>query len=275
MNARDLFLEHLSAIEEMVFLLCRRSGMRSEDIEEFSAELKLRFIQDDYAVIRAFEGRSSFQTYLGAVVSRALLDYRIREWGKWYASAIATRLGPLAVDLERMLYRDQRTLDEALAALRPKYADVTRAELERLMGALPARVRRKRVDFDTNVHDLITPAVFVADQESVSARISEIIRESVDVLPESDRRILRLRFDADLSVAEIARALELDQQAVYRQLYRLFRVLRKKLEAKGVHAADIEDIIGSDVARLDFHLQTEDGAGELIDLEDVRKAHDR
>lgn len=272
-TAAELFLEHLSLIERIVSLVCRRKGMQAEDIEEFSSEVKLRLIQDDYAVIRRFEKRSSLATYIAIVVTRILLDYRIRHWGKWYASAAATRLGAAAVDLERMLYRDERALTEATAALAAKYPEMTAAELEDLAESLPPRFRRKRVELDESILDLPTPAVFPADQESVGAWVSENVRDFIDGLPKNDQLLLQLRFDAEMTVAQIARTMQLNAKVVYRRLDRLFHDMRKALETAGVRAADIEEIVGDDAARLDFRLQDRAyPSPELVAVSEVRKS---
>src|SRR5215212_4818774 len=112
-EASELFERNLPLIEQVIAMVCRRSGMTADDIEEFAQIAKLRLLENDYAAIRAFQGRSSFSTYIASVVMRILLDHRNHEWGKWRRSAEAERLGALAVDLERLLYRDGRTVEEA------------------------------------------------------------------------------------------------------------------------------------------------------------------
>ena len=68
--------------------------------------VKLRLVENDYAVLRAYEARSKFETFISIVVQRMALDFRIHMWGKWHASAEAKRLGPLAIRLEELLLRN-------------------------------------------------------------------------------------------------------------------------------------------------------------------------
>jgi hypothetical protein len=51
---RETLLENLRLIEQIVFVIGRRNGMPREAIEEFSAEMKLRLVEDNFAVIRAY-----------------------------------------------------------------------------------------------------------------------------------------------------------------------------------------------------------------------------
>src|SRR5258708_36517260 len=80
---------------------------------------------------------------MAGVVAHRLLDYRNHEWGKWHASAEAERLGAAAVELERYLHRDGRSLDEAFAELARKNSGICRAESDAVALRLPTRVRRR------------------------------------------------------------------------------------------------------------------------------------
>jgi len=253
---REVLLANLPLIEQIISSICRRKGMNPDDIEEFSSVVKLRLIENDYAIIRAFKERSSFATYIAAVISRNVLDHRNREWGKWRVSAEAQRLGEIAVKLERMLHREERSFDEACAAVLAEHPDVSRVDLERILAKLPRRMKRRRVELNETELEP-TPADDTApERENVASRISVVVRAFIDQLSDEDQLILRLRFDSDMSVAQIARALHLDQQVLYRRLYGKFTTLRKRLEAAGVSADDVTSLIGHDTEFLDFQLKS-------------------
>jgi hypothetical protein len=78
----------------------------------------LRLIENDYSLLRKFEGRSKFTTYLTAVIGRLLLEERQRAFGKWRPSREAKRRGSVATRLERFIYRDRMSVDEAIEAIR-------------------------------------------------------------------------------------------------------------------------------------------------------------
>src|SRR5256885_1727253 len=96
-SSEQLLVENLPLLERIIEMICSRKGMDADEIEEFSAEVKFRLVNRDYAILKAFENRSSLRTYLAAVVSKLLLEYRNQRWGKWRDSANAQRLGPAAV----------------------------------------------------------------------------------------------------------------------------------------------------------------------------------
>jgi hypothetical protein len=120
-----------------VAFACRRYRFDPDDADEFRAVVNLKLLENECAILRAYEARSGFATYMSVVVQRLALDFRIHAWGKWHTTAGAKRLGPLAVELEKLLHRDGRTLDEALVILRGRYEDVTGESLAALADQLP------------------------------------------------------------------------------------------------------------------------------------------
>lgn len=252
----ELLLRNLPEIERIITSICRRKGMDSDATEEFAAEVKLRLVEDDYAIIRAFQNRSSFNAYIAAVIRRLLLDQRNREWGKWRTSAEALRLGELCVALERALYRDGHSIDEAETLLAPKFPGITVAQLEELVIRLPVRMPRRKVDLQ-EAESLPAPEQEIDPvHRDTARRLSRAVACFIDRLPEEDQLLLHLRFHVALTVAEIARALQVEQPPLYPRLYKLFALLRAELEKGGFRANDVEELIGADPTLLDFRLKT-------------------
>src|SRR6185503_1033291 len=99
-----------------------------------------KIFEDDYGIIRKFEGRSSFSTYLTTVILRLFHQWRVEQWGKWRPSAEAKRLGDKAITLERLITRDGFTFDEAVKVLTVRDGGLSPvAELEALYVRLPLR----------------------------------------------------------------------------------------------------------------------------------------
>jgi len=232
--------------------------MDADATDEFSATVKLRLVEDDYGVIRAFQNRSPFPVYIAAVIRRLLLDHRNREWGKWRPSAEAERLGPLAMALERLLYRDRRSMDDALVLMADNHPDVTRAELERLAARLPQRSRRVKVDIEAAAGVIARDTADDRLHDDMARQISAMIRSFIARQSQDDQVLLQLRFHADMTVAQIARALHTDQQLLYSRLRKHFQTLRAELTAGGVSANDVAALIGSDSVVLDFDWKNED-----------------
>ena len=135
-----LFLSQLAVIERVISFVSSRHHLPGVDADDFGAHVKLKLIEDDYAVLKKFEGRSSLRTYLTVVIQRLFLDYRIAAWGKWRPSAEATRGGEIAILLERLTSRDGYSFDEACELLETNHqVTLPRAELEAMAGRLPGR----------------------------------------------------------------------------------------------------------------------------------------
>jgi len=251
----EFLLENLPLIQQIVDAVCRRRGMYREETEEFAAEVRLRLVRDDYAVIRRFAGRSSFKTYMTSVVTRLLLDYRNHLWGKWHASAEAMRLGEMAVDIEQLLHRDDHSADEAFVLLAPKYPELTLAEIERIAARLPPRMRRKRVEIEEAHFIAENGPADSAERSETATRVSRIVNAYIDTLPNDEQLILKLRFDSDMTVAQIARALHADQQKLYRCLYKHFQELHHALTRADVSAEEVAELIGTDTTLLDFRFK--------------------
>lgn len=231
--------------------------MDAAQLEEFTGYVHLKLIENDYAAIRAFRGRSGFGTYLTTVIARLLNDYRNHEWGKWHDSAEAKRLGDLAVELERLLVRDGRSLEEAFTVLLQKYPGATRESLEQLASRFPSRFRRRMVGLDQRPEpsEAGTADDVVANAQN-AAIISSVVRDFIERLPAEDRLLFQLRFEGDMPVPQIAKSTGQDMQWLYRRLRTHFVGLREELERAGITAADVAKLVGADGTDLDFQLKS-------------------
>jgi RNA polymerase sigma factor (sigma-70 family) len=259
MDARTLLEKNLEIIERLIKFTARRNHLDESEAEDFASTVKLKFIENDYAVIRKFQGRSSFSTYITMVVTNMLHDHRIHEWGKWHASAEAKRLGELAVDLEQLLHRDGRSIDEALPILRGRYPEATPERLKEIAERLPQRrARRHMVDLSeaegVAVEESTDEGAMARERQTTLQRLSCAMREILANLGDNDRLLLQLRFDSRMTVAQIARALQIEPKLLYRRMEKLLRDLRAELERAGIDPRDVADLIGREGAELDFAL---------------------
>jgi RNA polymerase sigma factor for flagellar operon FliA len=69
------------------------------------------------------------------------------------------------------------------------------------------------------------------------------LNKALASLPAQDRLIIKMRFDDGFSVAEIAKAMTLEQKPLYRRIEKLLIELRRTLEASGVSAGQIREAI--------------------------------
>ncbi len=250
-DPKDLFLQNLELIERIAGKACRRSRLRTEDKEDFIAWAELKLIEDDYGVIRQFEGRANatFRTYLMVVIHRLVHDYRDHLWGKWRNSAEAIRLGPVAERLERLIYREDRSLDEAVRILRDnEKVELSDVEIEDLRTKLPFRVPRQPVsvellDFEKAKEPTPDQELLQKETEEMRQRALTSLARALDTLPLDDRLLILMtpRF----KVSEIARLQKIDQKSLYRRLDKIRKTLKKEMRRQGVRRKDIQEILGS------------------------------
>jgi len=245
-----LFLAALPDIEQVSRFLARRQRLSAAEADDFCSEVNLSFVRSDYAALGSFGGRSSLRTYLTTVIHRLFLDYRRKVWGKWRPSAEAVRRGPLAIRLEILLYREGLSLDAALETLRTNFScPEGREALADLARSLPKRTNRRAM-VEGDGEDLASlPAGELASPEvqldcfDTSCRVQGLINEVMEALEPLDRIVLRMRFEDDITVADIARTLHLDQKRLYRRIEELLAGFRKSLEERGLGWAEVARMI--------------------------------
>jgi RNA polymerase sigma factor (sigma-70 family) len=261
-TAEALFLSQLAVIERVISFVSSRHHLPGVEADDFESHVKLKLIEDDYGILRKFQGRSSLRTYLTVVVQRMFLDYRISAWGKWRPSAQALRAGAVAILLERLMGRDGFSFEEACELLETNHqVTASRSELEVLAGRLPARVRR-RFESDAALAQMPSdqPPVdeVIAQQErtAMAGRVGVALKSAMAKLDPQDRLILALRFDDGRSIVEVARMLRLDQKALYRRLDRVMTVLRGALDAQGVDSAAALGMFESPAVSIEWEDET-------------------
>lgn len=249
MTREELFLSELAMIEKVISWVCARRCLRGADAEDFGSTVKLRLIENDYEVLGRFEGRSSLKTYLTAVITRLYLDYQTQRFGKWRPSAEARRLGPVALRLEALLYRDGLTFDEACGVLQTDlHVRDSRASLDELRQKLPPRVDRRPVSNDgpepVDPGQTLT-AIEQAERQALADRTFDALRRALGRLRAADRIVLRLHLESGLSVADVARALHQDQKTLYRRRESAFKQLRLDLESEGIRGRDAHELLST------------------------------
>jgi RNA polymerase sigma factor (sigma-70 family) len=278
MDPFELFRANLSLVDRVITGVCRRAGLRDADAEDFASTAKLALMENDYAILRTYEGRSSLGTFLTIVVQRLLSRERARMWGRWHSSAEAERLGPAAVLLEKLLVRDGRSIDEAMPLVRALDPSLDRTAVQELAARLPSRAPRARLVPLPDTEDQFEAAertdqrVREADARETSERAARVVRETLAVLPLEDRMLMRFRFGAELSIADTARLLGVPQRPLYRRIEVLLRQLREALEREGVDAALVADVISAAGSEgMDFGLNGKSEAVRRSKQEEERR----
>ena len=273
MHPEEILRENLPLLQRTAERVCHRAGLAREDAEDLASELKITLIENDYAVLRAWEGRASLETYLAVIAQRLYANRRIAEAGRWHASAEAKRGGDAAVLLETLVRRRGRSLEEALPIVREVDPSMTRERAEEIVARLPERGPRPRAVVIKAAEEI--PGTATAEERAnvdeavrIADRAGAVIRELMSQLPDEDRTVIQLRYGSNVSIADIARMLRVPQRPLYRRVEALLRRFGEAFQAAGLDPRSLEELIGSDAAQLDFGLAGKDApARQTKDME--------
>lgn len=244
-----LLIENLALIERLVRFVSRRHHLSTSDCDDFAGVVKLRLVEDDFAILRKFEHRSTLATYLTVVIERLCQDFIVSRWGKWRPSAAARRMGPVAILLEQMVVRDGVPFEEAVGTLQTNHGiSQTHQQLHEMYLALPERTRWNGVQraAEQSAEATLRADAFYGEQDDERdvERISSALSDALASLAPEEQRILKLRFEENLAVSEISAIVHIDSRVLYRRLHAMIRALRISLEARGISEEDIRRIVG-------------------------------
>ena len=248
-DLESLFLSHLSLIERISRSVAQRYGYQSDDAEDFSSHVKTRFLDNNYAVLRKFQGRSSLSLYIKTVIHRLWIDYEIKRTGKWRSSSTARKIGPIAVQLEELLYRKRYTFEEAYQILNSRHGTCPpRDTLSLLIQKLPKRWGKasvRMVSLDGLDPAKVTTAAEIQDPKT-GERVEilrRVLTDFMDRLAGADRMILKMRFEDDFTFEEIGRLLKKKKLQVYWRIRKLLSDIEKELHAHGLAEDAVREII--------------------------------
>ena len=246
-----VFLAHLDWIDKVASIACSKNGVWGPEAEDFSGWVRMKLMEDGYAVLRNFHGGSALKTYLASVVVHQFITYHRTQRGRWRPSAAAERLGSPARDLEMLMQRDHYTLEEAGEKLRTAgITTLSNTELARLLAKLPERGPLRPVQVDPEVVLDATPNAARAD-ERVTAAESEARRgemmgaldQALGQLEPEEQVIVKMHFADGYTVADVARALGLEQKPLYRRVERLRARLKAFLEGAGLRGDEVRGLL--------------------------------
>lgn len=251
--AEALFLAHLKWIDRAAAIACVRKGIRGADAEDFAARVRMALIEDDYGVVRRFGGDSELTTYLSTVIARLLINFQRELGGRWRASVAATRLGPPADELERLVHREGFTLLQAGEKLRTEgRTTLSDAELARLFGQLPERaplrpeIQEPETGPEPRGDSRADERVREAEAGSRRAEIMRALETAMEQLSPEERMIVKLHYAEGHTLADVARTLRLEQKPLYRRVPRLRARLLELLESAGFHQDDVRGLLHDD-----------------------------
>jgi RNA polymerase sigma factor for flagellar operon FliA len=251
-NPENLFLKNLGWINRVAAMTCSQHGVLGAEAEDFASSIRLKLMEDDYAIIRKHRGEAALTTYLATVVVRQFHNHLREKRGRWRTSAVARRLGPPAPDLESLVFRDGYRLDQAGELLRTSgRTRLSDRELGQLLKELPARqpLRPKEVPGDVLLDQQEAAqhadrGVTDAETGALHDQMTDVLRRAMAQLGAEDQMIVRMHLQDGRTLADVARTLRLEQKPLYRRITRLRASLRAAMEGNGVRGEDVQGLIG-------------------------------
>lgn len=254
-SPETLLVENLATVRRIAGAIGRRGGLRADEIDDWASWVNLRLIEDDYCIVRKFRGDSSFTTYLTVVVAMLFRDYRAKTWGRWRPSAAAVRRGTVAVRLETLVRRDSVPFAQAAETLRTTgETTLSDRELATILSGLPTRDPLRPIDAGPEPLDSLigseAPDVLAAAHEDAQTRweTDGVTAEALSAMALEDQVILRMRFWEGSSIADVARALGMEQKPLYRRVERCLKKLRDLLESRGISAERVKALLDNSAA---------------------------
>lgn len=235
MTFEQLIAQQQPHIERVVLDLACKNYLASAEREEFRASVYAALERNDYELLQAFEGRSTWETYLQTVITREFFLFQARLWGEWRPTMAALRIGAAAMLLEELVVRDRFALNDAIEWMRTRHrVDLSRHRLMQMaaqlgIGAAGASSRTAAATADT-VRD---PGLDAA------------LRTALLQLSPEDRLIVELRFRDRHPLTRVAAVMKIEVRPLQRRIEEALQRLRASLVEQRVKAADIEALLRS------------------------------
>lgn len=228
----QLILRQRPHLDHLLRDLARRHYLAAPELEEFRAMVDRALERNDYELLRAFDGRSTWETYLTTVVLRQFFLFQAQLWGQWRPTLAAQRLGAEAMLLEELVDRDKLSVPEAVELMRSRHrVDMPRHRLEHLAAELK---------LTGGSHGDAAPQ---GDPRARDTRIQAALRDAMALISPDDRLVLEMRFRDRQPLTRIARVLKVEARPLQRRIEQVLDVLRDSLLTQGIAIQDIEVLL--------------------------------
>ena len=221
------FLEEYAELVQRVVRRFEQDPDRQGDCFVFVCE---RLARNDARRLRAFDpdGPASFSTWLMAVVSNLVVDWRRSVLGRYRPFRSIARLEPLQVEIYRAVLERGMSLEQTWAALRYTHPSLTLERVTEVVDELHAKLTSRQHwllstrwphvrSIETLVEDSGDPEaspILASRDEDPEARAERAeehrrLAEAIEVLSVEERLAIRLRFQEGMTLREVGRLMDL------------------------------------------------------------------
>jgi RNA polymerase sigma factor (sigma-70 family) len=237
-HAAEAWRDFLDAYAALVLHVIRIAERDPDDASECFLFVCEQLSRRSYRRLRRFrlDGPASFPTWLSAVVRNLTIDWHRKRAGRRRPFRAVSRLPLLEQELFRCVFDQGMTEEAALLHLRPRFPALSWESvskgIERVRKALAPRQLWLLSVRQGTVVSIEQPADPGPDVETLTAsnEMRAILSRALHDLPHMDRLLLRLRFDEDLTLEQIARLTAMESaQSVDRRLRKVLHDLRQRM----------------------------------------------
>lgn len=264
----NILREHLDFIEKQCFKGVSRkwispAGNRSQlELENVSLELFNRVLdklkENKYEILRKFQGKAKWTTYLTTVIANQLIDMIRKTMGRPREKERAKKHGKTGLFIHERVMVQGMPVEEVFRLLkREGMFPGTLEELDDICRDIRGNPAGNLQKNDPVVRDGIrrpeSGDVVVPDEKGNPEDVymnknrddvlSGVLDEMVESLSGDERMMIRMRFLGDAgggakSVDEIAAATGLNKKTVYKRISRILAECKKKLKTMGIRYSD-------------------------------------
>lgn len=212
----------------------RGHRLSTEEAAAFDEDVRRRVAENDFQQLRELYGTASPLLALLIIVQRCATAYCEDLWARWREDAAAAGHAELARTLERLVYVEALSGDEALEAVTAGAGEAERAVARRLWEARPWRGAARPV-LDLKWERLDSGAA-VASRAPTD--LERHLSAAIHTLAPDDQLLLHQRFAAGLPVEPAGRPPASDDLA--QRVRTILAQLCGELERSGVEVPDLE-----------------------------------
>ena len=250
-DAPEAWADFLSEYSDLILQVIRHFERDADHVSDCYLFVCQQLCRDRFRRLRRFrvDGPARFTTWLRAVVRNLCLDWHRQQMGREWTFDSITALPPMDQDAYRLVYEQGASEDEAFLLLSARFPGWTRKQMtesvERIAAALTPRqrwllsVRRGRFlhergsagaesEEEERPADLLPDGAPDPESQAAAEEEGERLRRAVAQLTPEDQLLLRMRYEQDLTLEQVARVLRLENaQAVDRRIRDVLQRLRK------------------------------------------------
>lgn len=250
-NPEEVWGQFLDEYSTTILQVVRHVERDSDFVPDCFQFVCERLSANSFLRLRKFrpQGPAVFSTWLRAVVRNLCLDWRRKKFGRHRLFKSISRLSVFDQEVFRHLYERRVSFDETFQSLRSTFPDITHTRLaessariekeftakqRRLLDArLSQQASQTSASFDETAaaHGDVPDPAPNPEAQAVLEERATALRRALGRLPQRERLLIRLRFEQELTLEQVAKLLDLgNAQRVERQIKTVLAKLREELE---------------------------------------------